>query len=60
MEDATSGSSREAASEDNVTTCTVLYRIVLYCTVLYEVEASIKDAKKMAISRLFLDARARV
>jgi hypothetical protein len=48
MEDATSGRSRKPASEDNITTCTVLY----------EVTASIKDIKKkMAFSHLSLDAR---
>jgi len=36
MEDATSGRSRNTASEDNITTCTIFY----------EVSASVKDAKR--------------
>jgi len=37
MEDATSGRSRKTASEDNVTTCTILYEDnITSCTILYE------------------------
>jgi hypothetical protein len=53
MEDATSGRSSKTASED----------IIATCAILYEVAASIKDAKrkeKMAVSRLSFDARALV